>query len=94
MTTYSAVAKYLNNPRGARAVGWAMRQCSYPNSEVPCHRVIKSDGQVGGWSGDDGPRTKIRLLKKEGVVVRRGNVDLKKFGFTGFEISEEEKFPF
>ena len=88
MTTYSTVAKFLGNPRGARAVGWAMRQCPYPHSEVPCQRVIKSDGQVGGWSGEDGQRTKIRLLKKEGVVVKRGNVDLKEFGFTKLEFSK------
>ena len=81
MTTYGAIARFLNNPRGSRAVGWAMRQCPY--SEVPCHRVIKSDGSIGGY-GAEGILKKMTLLKKEGIVVRKGFVNLREYEYTRF----------
>jgi methylated-DNA-protein-cysteine methyltransferase related protein len=83
VATYSAVAKFLNNPRGSRAVGWAMRQCPYPNEKVPCHRVIKADGSIGGY-GYDGVQRKTALLKKEGIRFSKGRVDLKKYEFRDF----------
>lgn len=85
VTSYSAVAKFLNNPRGSRAVGWAMRQCPY--SSVPCHRVIKADGSVGGYGGE-GVLKKVSLLKKEGVEVRRGKIDLSRYLFTNFRLGD------
>jgi len=81
VTTYSVVAKFLNNPRGSRAVGWAMRQCPY--SEVPCHRVIKADGTVGGY-GAEGFAKKASLLRGEGIKIRKGSIDLEKYLFTSF----------
>jgi O-6-methylguanine DNA methyltransferase len=83
VTTYSAIAKYLGNPRGARAVGWAMRACSDP--EIPCHRVIRADGDVGGWSSASGLREKIGLLRREGIQVRKRRVDLSRYYFGAFE---------
>ncbi|MFI5420704.1 MAG: MGMT family protein [Nitrososphaerales archaeon] len=85
VTTYSAIAKYLGNPRGSRAVGWAMRQCPYPLSKVPCHRVIKSDGTVGGFGGE-GTERKIVLLRKEGIHVRKGQVNLDRYFFDQFKL--------
>ncbi len=85
VTTYSAVARYLNNPRGSRAVGWAMRQCPYPNSDVPCHRVIKADGSVGKYGGE-GALKKASLLKKEGIQIKRGKIDLARYLFSNFRI--------
>jgi len=85
VTTYSAIAKYLGNPRGSRAVGWAMRQCPYPLTKVPCHRVIKSDGRVGGFGGD-GTERKIVLLRKEGIHVRKGQVNLDRYFFDQFKL--------
>src|SRR5579872_1873161 len=81
VTTYSAVARFLNNPRGSRAVGWAMRQCNSP--EIPCHRVIKSDGSVGGY-GTQGIGKKTARLRKEGIAIREGKIDLSRYEFTGF----------
>jgi len=55
-----------------RAVGQALRRCPY--SRVPCHRVVASDGSIGGFGGEDmGPeiRKKIRLLRQEGIPVGR-----------------------
>jgi methylated-DNA-protein-cysteine methyltransferase-like protein len=90
VTTYSSIARYLNNPRGSRAVGWAMRQCPYPNSEVPCPRVINADGTIGGY-GPEGQRTKIQLLKKEGIRICQGKVDLERYCFSSFHSSPEEE---
>jgi len=61
-----------------------MRQCPYPNEDVPCHRVIKADGTVGGYGGE-GVLKKATLLRKEGISVREGKIDLSRFLFTEFE---------
>ena len=45
--------------------------------KVPCHRVVKSDGFVGGFAS--GTRNKIKMLKNEGVEVINGKVDLNKY---------------
>jgi len=46
-------------------------------SPVPCHRVVCSDGSVGGFAR--GARAKVTMLEKEGVEVKRGKVDLARF---------------
>ncbi len=71
VTTYKELAKYLGRSRAARAVGNACG--ANPNApRVPCHRVIKSDGNLGGYAG--GMKKKICLLKKEGVKIDKGKV--------------------
>jgi O-6-methylguanine DNA methyltransferase len=85
VTSYSAIAKFLDNPRGSRAVGWAMRQCPYPNEIIPCHRVIKSDGTIGGY-GEEGPVEKVRLLKREGIQIKDGKIDFEKYEFRWFRL--------
>jgi len=45
--------------------------------KVPCHRVVKSNGELGGFAF--GVEKKIEMLKKEGVVVKNGKVDLDKY---------------
>jgi len=47
--------------------------------EIPCHRIIMSDGKIGGYRG--GVRRKIELLKAEGVEIKGGKVDLERFGW-------------
>jgi O-6-methylguanine DNA methyltransferase len=91
VTTYSAIAKYLGNPRAARAVGWAMRACSDPR--IPCQRVIKADGHVSGWSSPSGLEEKIALLKRDGVVVKREIVDLKRYYFDDFKLRPKAETP-
>ena len=51
---------------------------------VPCHRVVRSDGELGGYSGGEGPRTKAKLLAREGVQVSAGKVNLGKYLFADF----------
>jgi methylated-DNA-[protein]-cysteine S-methyltransferase len=79
VTTYGRIAAYLQNPRGARAVGWALSHNPFP-IVIPCHRTIKSSGDIGGFGGEfpgssDGRRLKQVLLRLEGVSVSpRGKV--------------------
>lgn len=63
--TYAQVAKAIGRPKAVRAVGNALNKNPFAPA-VPCHRVIRSDGSVGGfaWGSDK----KIRLLKKEGAL--------------------------
>lgn len=64
--TYGEIAVKLGNARLARAVGNALNKNSL--KAVPCHRVIRSDGQIGGYA--KGTKKKIAILKKEGVKIR------------------------
>ena len=66
--TYSQVAKGIGNPLAARAVANAVGKNPYP-PKIPCHRVIRSDGSLGGYSGKGGVKTKKMLLKKEGITL-------------------------
>ncbi len=63
--TYSWIANQIGQPKAVRAVGKALGQNPFAPI-IPCHRVIKSDGTLGGYSGLGGLKTKRRLLKKEG----------------------------
>ena len=83
VTTYGAIAKAMGFPGAARAVGQALG--ANPNPiVVPCHRVVRSDGVLGGYSGGEGPRTKAKLLGREGVQVSAGKVNLAKYLFADF----------
>lgn len=64
--SYAWVARASGSPGAARAVGNALNRNPYPGP-VPCHRVIKSDGSIGGFAR--GVNAKRRLLKREGVGI-------------------------
>ena len=66
--TYKEVAIAIKNPYSARAVGNAVAKNPYA-PKIPCHRVIKSDGSLGGYSGKGGIKTKRKLLRKEGITL-------------------------
>jgi methylated-DNA-protein-cysteine methyltransferase-like protein len=78
--TYGQVASLVGSPRGARAVGWALRRLpARLEPSVPWHRVVAS----GGWlSPRLGPGAQIqrRRLLAEGVRFRGGVVDLLRYG--------------
>ncbi|MCI0619836.1 MGMT family protein [Candidatus Wolfebacteria bacterium] len=63
--TYKQVATRAGNPRAARVVGNIMKQNYDP--KIPCHRVIRSDGAMGGYNRG-GATKKRALLKKEGAA--------------------------
>ena len=83
VATYADIAKVIGRPKTARAVGNALNKNPYPLHSktrdsrhktyfVPCHRIIKSDGSVGGFA--DGTKKKIAMLKKEGVKIKNGKI--------------------
>ena len=66
LKTYSQVAKAIGKPRAVRAVANAIGKNPYAPI-IPCHRVIRLDGSLGGYSGKGGVKTKKLLLKREGL---------------------------
>ena len=66
--TYSQVAKDIGKPLAIRAVANAIGKNPYA-PKIPCHRVIRSDGSLGGYSGKGGVKTKRFLLRKEGIKL-------------------------
>ena len=62
--TYKEVAKRAGNENASRAVGNILNK-NY-NPEIPCHRVVRSNGRVGGYNR--GAKKKIAILKKEGYL--------------------------
>lgn len=69
VSTYKEVAQALKT-KGYRAVGNALNKNSYKT--VPCHRVINSNGKIGGFA--KGTKAKIKLLKKEGIKIKNNKI--------------------
>ncbi len=78
VVTYKDLAKKIGRPKAVRAVANAVGANPLParlNSRsggapmIPCHRVVRSDGSLGGYSGRGGVKTKRKLLRKEGVRI-------------------------
>ena len=68
VVTYSQIAENIGHPKAARAVANACG--ANPNPiVVPCHRVIRSDGELGGYSGPGGIKQKRKLLENEGYLI-------------------------
>ena len=63
--TYKEVAKLSGSPRAYRAVGNILNK-NY-NPDIPCHRVIRSDGETGGYNR--GSKEKIKKLRKEKAII-------------------------
>jgi len=75
---YRAVGSALNkNPFGA--LGGGRKSCQRQHCLVPCHRVINSNGFVGGFAS--GTKRKIELLKREGVEIKNNKINTKKHLF-------------
>ena len=65
--TYKDIALALKKPKSSRAVANACGKNPLL-IEIPCHRVIRSDGQLGGYSGKGGINQKRKLLREEGAL--------------------------
>jgi methylated-DNA-[protein]-cysteine S-methyltransferase len=65
IVTYKEVARRAGNAAASRAVGNLMKNNYDP--KVPCHRVVRSDGSMGGYNRG-GVKTKIALLRREGAI--------------------------
>jgi methylated-DNA-[protein]-cysteine S-methyltransferase len=71
VTTYKILAKAGGRPQAARAIGNILHK--NPDApRVPCHRVVKTSGEVGGYAS--GQKKKIRLLRAEGVIIQKGKI--------------------
>jgi len=70
LRTYKWVAKRIGNPRASRAVGQALKSNPYP-FVIPCHRVIKSDGYIGGYVF--GVALKRELFIFEKIISKQPN---------------------
>lgn len=80
VATYGQVALLLGVPRGARAVGWALRALrGRTATRVPWHRVLGASGRIS-LRGGSGPVEQRRRLEREGVRFQNGRIDLKRFG--------------
>ena len=66
--TYKQVAIAIKSPKSARAVANACANNPYA-PKIPCHRVIRSDGTLGGYSGRGGIKQKLKLLRSENVAI-------------------------
>ena len=67
--SYKQVAIAINKPKSARAVANAVGKNPFA-PKIPCHRVIRSDGSLGGYSGKGGIQQKRQLLKLEKVLIK------------------------
>lgn len=75
VTTYGELARAVGLKNGQRAIGRIMNKNPYPVI-IPCHRVINSNGKIGGYAW--GEKIKTNMLSKEGVKIKNGKiVDLK-----------------
>jgi methylated-DNA-protein-cysteine methyltransferase-like protein len=80
VATYGQVAAMVGVPRGARAVGWALRALSKAAARsVPWHRVVGAGGRISPRAGP-GPELQRRRLRAEGVTFRASAIDLRRHG--------------
>ena len=64
VSTYGNIAKTIGHPNSARAVGNALSKNPFPLI-IPCHRIVRGDGKVGGFSAGGGKHLKGKLLRAE-----------------------------
>jgi len=73
VTSYGAIANYLGTKMSARMVGWAMN-AAHSNKKIPAHRVVNRNGLLTGRLHFDSPSTMQKRLEKEGVQVKKHQV--------------------
>jgi methylated-DNA-protein-cysteine methyltransferase related protein len=77
VATYGQIAGMINEPKGARVVGWALHKNPYKGL-VPCHRVLNTKGELSKGFVFGGITEQMNMLESEGVCVSEfGIVDLK-----------------
>lgn len=78
VTTYGRIARALGQPGASRAVGNALNRNPHA-PQVPCHRVIRANGELGGFAS--GSWHKGEILRKEGIAIKNKKIDLNKYGY-------------
>ena len=71
ITTYGELSKAVGLKNGQRAIGMIMKKNPFPVI-VPCHRVVKSDGKIGGYAY--GEIVKSKMLANEGIKIKDGKI--------------------
>lgn len=71
VTTYGELAKAVGLKNGQRVIGQIMNRNPFP-VVIPCHRVVKSDGKVGGYFY--GEKVKTKMLSNEGIPIKDGKI--------------------
>ena len=71
ITTYGELSKAVGLKNGQRVIGMIMKKNPFPVI-VPCHRVVNSDGKIGGYAY--GKRVKSRMLANEGIQIKDGKI--------------------
>ena len=71
ITTYGELAKAVGLKNGQRAIGRIMNKNPFPVI-IPCHRVVKSDGKIGGYAY--GENIKTNMLNNEGISIKDGKI--------------------
>lgn len=79
VATYSRIAEMAGEPKMARAVGNALHKNPDPE-HIPCFRVVNAKGELAGAFAFGGEDAQAKLLEAEGIEVKNGKVDLKRFG--------------
>lgn len=84
VATYGQVAQAAGDRKMARAVGNALHKNPDPDG-IPCYRVVNSRGELSGEFAFGGPGRQAKLLEAEGIEVKDGKVDLKRYGWKAGE---------
>jgi len=71
VTSYLELSKAVGLKNGQRVIGKIMNKNKYP-IVIPCHRVVKSDGNVGGYAF--GQNVKTHILSNEGIIIKNGKI--------------------
>lgn len=87
VTTYKHIAQAMGKPKASRAVGNALAKNPRP-IEIPCHRVVKSNGKIGNYAR--GKKKKKELLEREGVKIENQEIDLEKYLYKNLESSHNK----
>jgi methylated-DNA-protein-cysteine methyltransferase-like protein len=78
VASYGQVAEIAGVPRGARQVGYALRQLPKEH-DVPWHRVIRSSGRIAFEKGSRAYKEQAKRLMMEDVVILNGRIDMQKY---------------
>ena len=80
VATYGQIAELAGDKKMARAVGNALHHNPDPE-HIPCYRVVNAKGELSGAFAFGGENVQADLLRADGIEVKNGRVDLKKYGF-------------
>ena len=83
ITTYGELSRAIGFENGQRVIGQIMKKNPFPVI-IPCHRVVRSDGKIGGYAF--GMDVKKSMLVKEGICFKKNKIENFENFFLGFKI--------